>query len=80
MGVTVAEVDEVTTAVGVPGVPGTAIGVTALLAALAPDVPAEFVAVEVKVYAVPLVRPLTVQEVAGTVTVQVRPPGAEVTV
>ena len=74
------DVDEATAARGCPGVPGGASGVTAPLDALAPDVPAAFVAVDVKVYAVPLVRPLTMQDVAGTVTVHVRPPGADVTV
>lgn len=74
------DVEEVTVASGWPGVPGGARGVTAALAALTPEVPAPLVAVEVKVYAVPLVIPLTMQEVAGTVTVHVRPPGAEVTV
>jgi hypothetical protein len=41
-------------------------------------VPAELVAVTVKVYVVPLVRPVTVQDVL--LVVQVRPPGLDVTV
>jgi hypothetical protein len=45
-----------------------------------PDVPAALVAVAEKVYAVPLVRPVTVHEVAGLVTVQVKLPGVDVTV
>ena len=68
------------TAVGVGGVPGAAIGLTLFDADEAPDVPAAFVAVALKVYGVPVVRPVTVQEVAGLVTVQVLLPGVEVTV
>jgi hypothetical protein len=41
-------------------------------------VPAELVAVTVKVYVVPSVRPVTVQDVV--LVVQVRPPGLDVTV
>jgi hypothetical protein len=58
------------TAVGVPGVPGGP-GITALEAVDDPDVPSLFVAVDVNVYEVPFVRPVTVQLVAGDVTVHV---------
>ncbi len=71
------------TAVGALGTPGAwvaAVGVTEFDAPDAPEVPAAFVAVEVKVYAVLLVKPVTVHEVTGTVTVQVPPPGDAVTV
>jgi len=60
------------TPVGVPGVPGTVVGVTALDAVDALDVPAEFVAVVVNVYAVPFVKPVTTHEPDAPVTVQVR--------
>ena len=67
-------------AVGAGGVPGAARnGVTELDAADADEVPCVLVAVAVKVYGVPLVRPVTVHEVAGTVTVHVAPPGLAVT-
>jgi hypothetical protein len=57
------------------------IGVTELEAADAlADVPAVFVAVVVKVYAVPFVNPVTVQDPLAPVTVQVAPPGDAVTV
>ena len=78
--VTVADVAPATAAVGVGGVPGAAIGLTLFDAVEAAEVPEAFVAVAAKVYGVPFVRPVTVQDVAGLVTVQVRPPGAEVTV
>ena len=71
------------TAVGAGGVPGAlaaGAGLTEPDAADEPDVPAAFVAVAENVYAVPFVRPVTVHEVAGLVTVQVRLPGVEVTV
>ena len=59
------------TPVGVAGVPGTAnTGVTEADATDKPDVPAEFVAVVLNVYAVPFVKPVTAHELAGTVTVQ----------
>jgi len=76
--VTVAEPSPAT-AVGAGGVPGAAIGLTLFDAADEPDVPVALVAVAEKVYGVPVVRPVTVHEVAGLVTVQVRPPGVEVT-
>lgn len=80
--VTVDEVVDVTIAEGAPGVPGAATGVTALEAAEAPEVPMELVAVEVKVYDVPLVNPDTVHDSgeAEDTSVQVAPPGAAVTV
>ena len=70
------------TALGVPGVPGAAkelTGVTCVESGLEAEVPPVFVAVAEKRYAVPLVNGLTTQEVAGTVTVQVAPPGVAVT-
>ena len=67
------------TAVGVPGIPGGP-GMTADDADEAPEVPLPFVAVDVNVYEVPFVRPVTVQLVAGDVTVQVNAPGDDVTV
>ena len=45
----------------------------------ASEVPPSFTATEVKVYAVPLLNPVTMHEVAGTVTVQLAPPGEAVT-
>lgn len=66
-------------AVTAVGAPGTVFGVTAELAADAAEVPAALVAVTLNVYAVPLVRPVTVAVVAPVV-VAVRPPGVEVTV
>lgn len=50
-------------------------GVTEVDAADADDVPTELVAVTVKVYAVPFVRPLTMHVVAGATAVHVPPPG-----
>jgi hypothetical protein len=52
-------------------------GVTAVLALEAEELPAEFLATTVNVYAVPLVRPVTVQVVKEVV--QVKLPGLEVT-
>ena len=60
------------------GTPGTRSGVTEFDASEGRLVPLEFVAVTVKVYAVPLVRPVTVSEVA--VVVAVIPPRDEMTV
>lgn len=65
---------------GVAGVFGFKVGVTASEAADASDVPSAFVAVEVNVYALPFVRPVTSHDVAGTVTVHVFASGDEVTV
>jgi len=70
--------DGVAEGMGAGGV-GAAAGVTALLSAEAAEVPVAFVAVTVNVYAVPLVSPVTVHEMAPVV-VQVRPPGEAVTV
>jgi hypothetical protein len=53
-------------------------GVTLLLAALGDPVPMLFVAVTVNVYAVPLVRPVTVSGDADPLAVN--PPGLEVAV
>jgi hypothetical protein len=53
------------------GAPGAAAGVTALDAADAGPVPAEFVAVTVNVYAVPFVSPVTLAVVAGGLPVTV---------
>jgi hypothetical protein len=60
------------------GADGTASGVTAVDALDAEDVPVPFVAVIVNVYAVPLVKPLTV--IGLDVPVAVIPPGDDVTV
>jgi hypothetical protein len=68
------------TAVGVPGTPGTAnAGLTAGDGADGADVPPALRAVEVNVYAVPLFRPVTTHDVAGTVTVHVAQPGDALT-
>jgi len=61
------------------GEPGTVAGVTELLAVDAALVPALFVAVTVKVYDVPFVKPVTTQD-SAPVVVQVAPPGDAVTV
>ncbi len=66
------------TAVGAPGIPGMP-GTISFDAADKEDVPPTLVAVEVNVYAVPLVSPVTTHEVAGDVTVHVAPPGYAVT-
>ena len=63
---------------GVNGAVGTVMGVTWLEVPAGPS-PAPLVATTVKEYAVPLVRPLTVQVSAPDV-VQVKEPGDEVTV
>lgn len=63
-----------------PPPPPLAVGVTALEAADAAEVPAPFVAVVVNVYEVPAVSPVTEHDVAGTVTTQEPPAGTEVTV
>ena len=60
------------------GAPGTRAGVTGVDGSEDRLVPMEFVAVTVKVYAVPLVRPVTVTDVP--VVVAVISPGAEVAV
>src|SRR5688572_29603227 len=63
--------------VGAPGAPS---GVTLLEAADAGPVPTALVAVTVKVYAVPLARPVTVMEVHGAAQLPVIPPGEDVAV
>jgi hypothetical protein len=65
-------------AVPTVGAPGTVAAVTEFEAADAALVPAAFVAVTVKVYAVPFVRPITV--IGEEVPAPVSPPGDEVTV
>ena len=65
-------------ALPIVGAPGADAGVTEFDAADAAPVPALFVAVTVKVYAVPLVNPVTVMGL--DVPVPVNPPGLEVTV
>jgi hypothetical protein len=65
------------TLVGAPGTVGAA-GVTAVEADEATELPSAFVATTVKVYAVPLVNPVTV--IGVPVPVPVKPPGEEVTV
>ena len=77
---------QVTTAEALPaeaatpvGAPGTVLGVTAVLANDAGEVPAALAAVTVNVYAVPLVNPETVADVAPVV-VALNPPGDAVTV
>lgn len=56
-----------------------AAGVAAADAAELGDVPPALVATTLKVYAVPFDRLPTMQLMAGTTTVQVWPPGADVT-
>jgi hypothetical protein len=60
------------------GAPGIVAGVTLFEAAEAGPVPTELVAVTVKVYAVPLVRPATTSGLAGPEAVN--PPGLDVAV
>ena len=67
------------TPVGAPGTPSSGIGVTGAEGADALPVPAKVVAVTVKTYEVPFVKPATVQ-VKAPVVVQVLPSGFEVTV
>ncbi len=62
------------------GGPGTVAGVTLLDGKEAGPVPTPFVAVTVNVYAVPFLRPFTVQESCPTVQPQVCPSGELVTV
>ncbi len=66
------------TAITPVGASGFAAGVTDPEVAAA-DVPVEFVAMTLNVYAVPLVNGEIEQVVAGAVTVQVAPPGDAVT-
>jgi len=65
-------------AVPMAGAPGTVKGVTELEGAEAAPVPALLVAVTVKVYAVPLSKPVTVMGLDAAV--RVIPPGFDVTV
>ena len=65
-------------AVRLVGIPGTDTGITEFDADDAELVPTAFVAVTVNVYAVPLVRPVTV--IGDALPVPVIPPGLEVTV
>ncbi len=79
---------QVTLAAPSPGVPTTSVGrsgsrpegVTEFEGSEAGPSPTEFVAMTVKVYGMPLVRPVTTQLVAGATAVQVRPSGEEVAV
>ena len=65
-------------ALPIVGAPGTAAGVTLLEGAEAGPVPTAFVAVTVNVYAVPLVRPLTMRGEPRPLAV--KPPGEDVAV
>ena len=70
---TVTDVGLATVAVPIVGAPDTVTtGVTELDAVDELDVPAEFVAVVVNVYAVPFVKPVTTHDPDAPVTVQVR--------
>ena len=64
--------------VGAPGMAAPAVGVTLFDAADDKPVPITFFAVTVKIYAVPLARPVTVS--GEDVPLAVSPPGLEVTV
>jgi len=63
-----------------PGVGAEPLGVTELEGPDDRELPKLFVATAVNVYAVPFVRPVTVQEPPDPVTVQLSPPGDDVTV
>ena len=65
-------------AVPIVGAPGTVAGVTLLEAAEAAPVPTPLVAVTVKVYAAPLVSPLTARGLLAPLPVKL--PGVDVTV
>ena len=67
---TVTDVALAIVAVPIVGAPGTVAGVTALDALEALDVPAVVVAVVLKKYAVPFVKPVTTHEPDAPVTVQ----------
>ena len=73
---TLAVVDPVAMTAPIPGVPGTPRTLTDADAREAAEVPAEFVAVALNVYAVPLVSPVTSQDPDAPVTVHV-PAAAE---
>jgi hypothetical protein len=66
-------------AVTAVGAPGTVFGVTAALGKEASELPAALAAVTVNVYAVPLVRPVTVA-VVPMIVLALAPPGDAVTV
>ena len=70
MQATVTDVGLTSVAVPIVGASGTVAGVTELDAVDKLDVPAEFVAVVLKKYVVPFVKPVITHELAGTVTVQ----------
>jgi hypothetical protein len=67
---TVTDVALASVAVPIVGAPGTVAGLTELDAADKPDVPTELVAVVLKKYAVPFVKPVTTHEPDAPVTVQ----------
>ena len=67
---TVTDVVLAIVAVPIVGAPGTVAGLTELDAADKPDVPTELVAVVLKKYAVPFVKPVTTHEPDAPVTVQ----------
>ncbi len=67
---TVTDVELAIVAVPIVGAPGTVAGVTEADAVDKPDVPAEFVAVVLNVYAVPFVNPVTTHDPDAPVTVQ----------
>ena len=67
---TVTEVALATVAVPIVGAPGTSAGVTELDALDKPDVPAELVAVALKKYVVPFVKPVMIHAPAAPVIVQ----------
>jgi len=67
---TVTDVAPAFVAVPIVGAPGTVFGVTEADAVDKPDVPAEFVAVVLNVYAVPFVNPVTTHDPDAPVTVQ----------
>ena len=69
---TVTDVALAIVAVPIVGAPGTVFGVTEADALDKLDVPAEFVAVVLNVYAVPFVKPVTAHDPDAPVTVQVR--------
>ena len=66
--------------VGAPGTVAATFGVTLFDAAEVAPAPIAFVALTVNVYAVPLVRPVTLIDVHGAVQVPVLPPTTEVAV
>ena len=62
------------------GAPAAVAGTAAADATDARPEPAEFVAITTNVYEVPLVRPVTVHELAGATALQASEPGEDVTV